>query len=141
VTRCSPRSKPRGPKPTRPASHHQEHDMTEPIVRSRTRPQRPLDLEIAEGTVLVHSVAYGTENESRETIRVPVFGTTPAKVRVCGSITRNLGDYNSARVEVMVELPCYPVESEIRRAYDYATGLVDELIPAELEKATGGNAS
>lgn len=110
-------------------------------IRARTRESRPLDLDAAEGTVLVRRVAYGDETETTEMVRVPVFRTPPARVRVTGSVTRNLGDYNSARVEVMVELPCYPEQSEIQRAYEHASSLVDKYIPQELDKATGTTTS
>jgi len=107
------------------------------LVRPRNRPARSLDVEGAEGTVVVSRVAYGITTESAERIRVPVFQTTPARVRVTGSVTRNLGDYNSARVEVSIEMPCYPEQSEVQRTYDYISGLLDTMIPAELAKATG----
>lgn len=110
-------------------------------VRTRNRGdgQRALDLNSTneEGVIYVRRAAYGVEQEERERIRVPVFRTAPARVRVSGSVTRNLGDYNSARVEVMIEMPCYPVESEVRRVYDWASTLLDEMVPAELAKATG----
>lgn len=106
-------------------------------ARQRTREARPLDLDASQGTILVTRSAYGTTQESGETVSVPIFHTSPARVRVVGSVTRNLGDYNSARVEVMIEVPCYPEESEITRAYDYASSLVDRFIPQELDKAMG----
>jgi hypothetical protein len=108
------------------------------IARERKRPPaRALDLDVPEGTVTVHRTVYGQDVERRETIRVPAFATTPARVRVCGSVTRNLGNYNSARVEVSVEVPCYPEQSEIEAAYNFASGLIDRYIPAELDKAVG----
>jgi hypothetical protein len=107
-----------------------------PMVRRR-QPPRKLDLTGGEGTVTVLRTAYGQERTATEHVRVPVFSTEPARVRVSGSVTRNLGDYNSARVEVTVELPCYPEDSEIRRTYEYASQLLDDLIPKELEKAAG----
>lgn len=115
--------------------------MTESIIRARKREARPLELEAPEATILVSRVAYGNEVQERESLRVPVFHTTPARVRVTGSVTRNLGDYNSARVEVMVEVPCYPENSEIERAYAYASSLIDQYIPQELDKAVGSEAA
>lgn len=109
-------------------------------VRQRERGQaRALDVSGAEheGTILVRRSAYGAETEEREKIRVPIFRTSPARVRVSGSVTRNLGDYNSARVEVSIEMPCYPTEQEVRATFDWASGLLDEMVPAELKKATG----
>lgn len=113
--------------------------MAEVRTRSREGGQRALDLTntVDEGMIFVRRAAYGVETEERERIRVPVFRTAPARVRVCGSVTRNLGDFNSARVEVSIEMPCYPEESEVRRVYDWASALLDEMVPAELAKATG----
>jgi hypothetical protein len=59
-------------------------------------------------------------------------------VRVGGSVTRNLGDFNSARVEVMMELPCLPEIGEMRRVADLISAQIDEIIPTELEKSVVG---
>jgi hypothetical protein len=75
--------------------------------------------------------------ETKEVVKVPVFHTQPARVRVCGSVTRNLGDYNSARVEVSIEVPCNPEASEIDRAYQWASDKLDTYIPQQLALATG----
>lgn len=56
-----------------------------------------------------------------------------------GGTTKNLGDFNSARVDVMVELPCYPEASEIARAYEFASQLVDAFITRETIIATDPN--
>lgn len=118
--------------------------MSEVNVRQRQRrvaldptPQEvaSAQAEVKEGFVLVQRVAYGQENETLEKVYVPLFGTQSARVRVSAGATRNLGDYNSARVDVMIELPCYPEESEMRRAYEFASTMLDELVPIELEKA------
>jgi hypothetical protein len=94
-----------------------------------------MNMEHIDGTVLVRRSAYGKEVEEVGTIKVPAFTTQPARVRVTGSITKNLGDYNSARVEVAVEMPCQPHDEDIRETHTYISNLLDELIPQELEKA------
>lgn len=96
--------------------------------------------QVSEGYVLVRRAIlhYGKvqeEEETNELVRVPSFGTEVARLRVGASSTVNLGDYNSARVEVSVEMPCYPERSEIDRTYRFIEGILDELIPAELAKA------
>ena len=117
-----------------------EQAEQQPMVRNRARPVRPVELEGAAGQMHVRRAAYGQEAESTELIRVPVFHTAPARVRVVGSVTRNLGDYNSCRVEVMVELPCYPEQSEIQRAYEEASTMVDRMVAEELQVAVEGAA-
>lgn len=104
-------------------------------VRVRQRPARALDVESHEGTVLVKRTVYGETTETEQKVRVPIFATQPARVRVLGSVTRNLGNYNSAKVEVMIDLPCYPEATEIDRTYNYISGLLDKYIPQELDKA------
>lgn len=116
--------------------------MTE--VRTRTRPRAvnlgPDNLEPTaqqeEGFIHVTRVIYGDETEvMNERVRVPVFETAPGRIRVSGGVTRNQGDYNSARFDVTVELPCYPEKSEIARAGRYAAQLVDEFLSEEMQKA------
>lgn len=43
-------------------------------------------------------------------MEVREFHTTPAKVKAAMGLTINLGNYESARVDVGVELPCYAEE-------------------------------
>jgi hypothetical protein len=78
-----------------------------------------------------------SEEFDDEVIAVPAFKGPTGHVTVDGSVTRNLGDYNSVRVRVAVSLPCYPEDTEVRRAYQHATTLIDELLPSELDKAMG----
>lgn len=63
--------------------------------------------------------------EASEEQEVPYESDNPealAKVQVSYSRTVNLGNYNSARVEVGVELPCHA--DEIQDAYDAAVEFV-----------------
>ncbi|KRW94272.1 hypothetical protein [Paracoccus sp. MKU1] len=80
---------------------------------------------------------YGQEHQHMEEVRVPVFHPQPARVRVGGSVTQNLGDYNSARVEVSIEMPCLPETSEVERVYLMLSEQVDVMLRRELEIATG----
>ena len=60
-----------------------------------------------------------------------------AKVRVAGSITQNLGDYNSVRVGVEIEIPCAPDDVSIEAAYARASEFVDVKLTEEMNSATG----
>lgn len=108
--------------------------MVETRTRTRTK-------EV--GSLVVKRVQYSNgefaENEeTEETIRVPFFGNVePGRVGVTGSITRNLGDFNSVRVEVSLQLPCLPEVSEAERVYNIASEFVDNKIQSELDTATG----
>jgi len=108
-------------------------------VRDAVGADEPVQrVQPAEAVIYVHRVNYdGTEHEHEDRIPVPVFHTTPAEVEVRGGVTRNMGDYNSARVDVFVRLPAYPVRSECTRAYAVASKWVDEWLNRELDIATG----
>lgn len=109
---------------------------------SSSRPTRIIDVSSLIGTIEVtravynRGVAVGNPIEALHTVRVTDFVGPTGRIRVEGSITRNLGDYNSVRVSVMVELPVYPEDSELRRAHAFASDLVDDLIAHELQLAT-----
>lgn len=68
---------------------------------------------------------------------MPLFAGPAARVRVAAGITRNMGDYNSLRVDVAVELPCHPCEEEVLRAYGVASGWVDGFMEREMALAVG----
>ena len=112
-----------------------------PRVRVRKRAMDlPLVDKTAEGFISVQRTAYSCSEETLEKIQVPdlvaaLKGGKPGIVRVGGSVTKNLGDYNSARVEVMLELPCLPEISEMRRVAELLSAQLDEIIPNELAKA------
>jgi hypothetical protein len=117
--------------------------MTIPPVRPRSRTvdlsphPAPVERTGSEGYVLVRRTVYGQDYESNDTVRVPVFGAAHARVRVVGSVTQNLGDYNSARVEVAIEMPCLPEQSEVNRVYEMLSAQVDAFVRRELAVATG----
>lgn len=108
----------------------------------RPRRARALELDAPEGHILVTRSRYGrTEAVIDQKVHVKPFEVEPAYVRVGGAITNNLGDYNSAKVDVSVSLPCYPEASEIARCYEYASSLVDAFITREKMLATDPNAT
>lgn len=112
-------------------------------IRQRVRPAPPRAVNVAtenspalvagEGTMVVSSTVYGMESEERQALRVPVFHTAPARVRVSGGVTENMGNYSSIRVDVSVELPCLPNEVDIGHAYEVAARLVEDKITERLD--------
>ena len=60
-----------------------------------------------------------------------------AKVRVEGSVTKNLGDFNSVRIGVAVEWPCAPTEKAVAETYKFLSDKVDTMISEELRIAVG----
>jgi hypothetical protein len=55
-------------------------------------------------------------------------------VTVEGGVTKNLGDYNSARIGVTVSLPCQPSLEAAEKAYAQISKLVDKLMNEEYDK-------
>ena len=107
-------------------------------VRTRHRTRRAIS--VPEGVIEVTRSGYpGGPEEEVETLQVPKFEGPVAFVRVEGSVTRNMGDYNSVRVAVMVELPCYPTVADIDRAHGWCSSKVDQKIQHELQVAVGGD--
>ncbi len=91
---------------------------------------------IPEATMEVQRVGYGNPSDVT-TIKVPKFTGEVAFLRVEGSVTRNMGDFNSIRIAVMVEMPCYPNAADVDDCYDWCSELVDNKLQRELRVATG----
>lgn len=104
-------------------------DVAAPVAANEASPT----LVAGEGTMVALSTVYGVENEERQALRVPVFSSAPARVRVSGGVTENMGNYSSIRVDVTVELPCLPNEVDIDRAYRTAAGIVEAKISERLD--------
>jgi hypothetical protein len=68
------------------------------------------------------------EDEQRE---VHVFQSEPSSVSIAKGLTVNLGNYESARVDVKIIMPCYP--EEWKEVYDLVDNAVDERLVAEQE--------
>ena len=71
----------------------------------------------------------GPTDRDEGRIEVRPFVTPPVYVRVQYGLTLNLGNYESARVEISYSLPCYP--AEINDAAEVAGRWVAERIVAE----------
>jgi len=101
-------------------------------------PARILDVEGAEGFITVKRGRFNMgklifEKEDLDTITVPWFNGPIARVKISSSTTRNLGDYNSVKVEVSLDLPCYAVPGEIEHTYNQAADWVCAKIESELD--------
>ena len=65
-------------------------------------------------------------------IRIRPFVTNPANISVKAGATVNLGNYESARVDVMLSVPCY-VE-EIDEVYEQTKDWVDRMVKKEYDE-------
>jgi hypothetical protein len=68
-----------------------------------------------------------------DTVEVRTFeGIPTATVSVKAGLTKNLGDYSSATIQVMVSVPTYT--EEIDQAFAFAANKVDEYLAPSLEE-------
>jgi len=72
-----------------------------------------------------------SEESSTETLETVRFLSATANVGVSTAFTRNLGDYNSVKVSVMVNLPCYV--AEVEDAYVTASNLSGTYLHREID--------
>lgn len=109
-------------------------------TRRRQRPgQQRVEGTIAKSSMRREGSQIATEDEDVEhTHHRFQVGQELARVRVEGSVTQNMGDYNSVRVGVVIERPCLNTDESIRACYDETSRLVDEMVQTELDIATGG---
>lgn len=84
------------------------------------------------GTTSVQDKQTNTEKVEQETIPGTVLETHPfAEVGVEASMTRNLGNYESLRLQCSVRLPCAP--DEIDDTFENAQNWVNSKMEALLE--------
>lgn len=86
----------------------------------------------ADKTVTVRRTVFKQTTEDMETIEVRPFVTDTARVRASRGVTLNLGNYESARIEVSIDLPCY--KEEILPCYRDLVEEVETLMRGEIQK-------
>jgi len=70
-----------------------------------------------------------------DVIAVHNFATMPALVTVDYHLTLNLGNFESARIGISVQVPCY--KEEIDDAYEFAAAWAEERLGKERDAITG----
>jgi hypothetical protein len=96
------------------------------------------DAKVVESTVTVRRqfVVQGEEQDDAEetdqVIDVHKFVTEPANIRFGLGVTMNMGNYESARVDISVSVPCY--KEEMREGYAYARQIAETVIADEKQK-------
>lgn len=73
------------------------------------------------------------KHDENERILVPDFQGPVGQVTVSGGMTKNLGDFESARIDISFSLPCQPVHEELIRVSDELQTLVSELLAEQVE--------
>lgn len=76
------------------------------------------------------------EEDSKQTVDVRTFNNVPTcSVNMIGSLQKNLGNYDSAKVSVSVSVPTYL--EEIDDAFEYAKAKVEQFLTPSLEEFVG----
>ncbi len=104
--------------------------MVERIRRTR----KEVDSTV-ESLLTVMSSGVGVEEEKRKVIEVRRFATEPAYVRVNAGVTKNLGNYESLRVDVSLTVPCYA--EELGKVQKRVASLVADMLDEEVDQYLG----
>lgn len=94
-------------------------------------------IESLVGSIIIerqYKISKEEETLSTKTLKTPItkFITTPAKVAVKYGVTMNMGNYESARVDVTVEMPCY--KEDVHECYALVSSYVEELISDQIKQ-------
>lgn len=85
-----------------------------------------------EATITVTKTAFNQTTEESRHIEIRPFAAPVARVGVKLGRTINLGNYESARVDVSVDVPCYVEEA--RDVYGSVMSLASDLLTSEVDK-------
>ncbi len=104
-----------------------------PQARAQRAPKE--EQQIAETAVVQRQYFEGKDPASpldvkNEPMSVRRFLVEPAKVSVGAGMTLNLGNYESARIEISLAVPCYREEAD--EAYRYAFAWVEKRLQTEV---------
>lgn len=98
---------------------------------------RRVKLVSAEEKIVV-SKTFSTEDSSdSDTISVRKFATEPAYVRASAGVTKNMGNYESLRIDVAYTVPCYAEEMD--SVFSVVAEKVAVLLGEEIEKYEGAD--
>lgn len=77
----------------------------------------------------------GEDGSYEEVVEVVKFKTTPAVVKRGYGLTLNLGNYESARIDVSIEVPCYLEDAD--KADAWARKWVEDRVVQEVRSVRG----
>lgn len=102
-------------------------------TRRRRRPvERGQSSAVSETSVSV-SEKIGSDDpveveQSTTHEAVQVHSDTPAYVRISGGRTINMGDFESLRIDIAIEMPCEPTKEAVVAKYTEVTETLDQLM-------------
>jgi hypothetical protein len=74
------------------------------------------------------------KQEATEKIPSPESIVNPAYVVVKGGMTINTGNFESARIDVSISMPCLATQDEVMKTYKEISAWVDDLLTQEEQK-------
>ena len=93
----------------------------------------PATVSEEQGYIYVNRVAYGEEVTTNEQIKVADFqGQPTGTVAVSAQYTKNLGNYESAKIGIEISLPVLASEEEVVRVYDKIQTLVSDILSEQV---------
>jgi len=105
----------------------------QPVVVGTQAP--PVIKETVKSMTATVTTVYGNIGlpaSKDEEIAVRTFVTNPAMVEIGYGLTLNIGNYESARIDVRVSLPCYVEETD--QAFAFAKKWTEERIQTEVKE-------
>lgn len=118
-----------------PASADTASQPTEAPTAALAAPApAPAPAQVRAASAVVSRVygKIGAVEAKNEELEVRTFVTQPASVEIGYGLTLNIGNYESARVDVKISVPCYAEEANA--AYDFAKKWAEERVQAEVKE-------
>lgn len=92
---------------------------------------------VARGSSKVTTNTPDIEVEILDELDSDISSVNPGYVSVTAGITKNLGNYESAKIGVTVSLPCEPSIEGAEARYTDVSVLVDRLMDEEFKRVSG----
>jgi hypothetical protein len=76
------------------------------------------------------------EDSNQDTIDLPLFeeNAPVSTVSFDMNLTKNMGNYNSAKVGIICSVPCYTDEEEMSRAHQFCRNYVESRISKSVDE-------
>lgn len=109
-----------------------------PVETAPLEPQG--SVQVDEGVLMVRRCHYAegvtlAERHHEERVPTPKFEGEVARTRVSLGVTKNLGGFEFARIDIMVELPCNPNPTDLQETSEFASQMATEFMNRELATA------
>ena len=78
-----------------------------------------------------------SEKDSQEFETIELDTENPVRVELVKSVTKNLGNYESLRVQGSISLPCYLDEDSAKNEFAAANNILDETISTIVNEEMG----